>query len=88
MIPLNTLTSDVISWCRAYGSSAQTVNDVIGDVSLHGVIQKAIDAVNAAAVSNAQRIRKWRILPTDFSIPGGELGDYITLFHFIFISFH
>ena len=37
-------------------------------------IQAGIDAANKEAVSNAQKIQKWMIIPRDFSIPGGEIG--------------
>ena len=37
-------------------------------------MQAGIDRVNKEAVSNAQRVQKWMILPRDFSLPGGELG--------------
>ena len=36
-------------------------------------IDEGIAKYNKMAVSNAQRIQKWRILDTDFSVPGGEL---------------
>jgi len=37
-------------------------------------IQAGIDKANKEAVSNAQRIQKWMVIPRDFSLPGGELG--------------
>jgi len=33
-----------------------------------------MDLVNQQATSNAQRIQKFIVVPTDFSLPGGELG--------------
>merc|ERR1712156_645890 len=33
-----------------------------------------VDIANREAVSNAQKIQKWMVLPRDFSIPGGEIG--------------
>jgi len=33
-----------------------------------------MDSVNQQATSNAQKIQKFVVVPTDFSLPGGELG--------------
>lgn len=82
-MPLNTLTPEVIGWCRSLGSSATTVTDVINDVTLNDAIQKGIDEVNQKATSSAHRIQKFRILPTDFSIAGEELGWLAWLFEII-----
>ena len=61
---------------RSVGSNAKTVEDVLRgpDARVMRGIQAGIDAANRKAVSNAQRIQKWMILPRDFSLPGGELG--------------
>ena len=42
-------------------------------------IQAGIDKANAQAVSNASRVQKWTVIPTDLSIPGGELGPTLKL---------
>ena len=37
------------------------------DANVMRGLQKGIDAANREAVSNAQKIQKWMILPRDFS---------------------
>lgn len=41
---------------------------------IYHAIQAAINRVNAKAISSAQRIQKFTILPTDFSTATGELS--------------
>ena len=46
------------------------------DPLVYTAIQKGINAVNQRAISDAQKIQKWVILEKDFSISGGELGEW------------
>lgn len=46
------------------------------DRAVHAAIQEGINRVNEKATSNAQRIQKWTVLGRDFSISGGELGEW------------
>lgn len=73
------LTELAMDWCRSVGSNAKTVTDIVkgDDKAVLKAVQAGIDHVNSKAVSNAQKIQKWSILPKDFSIPGGELGKFL-----------
>ncbi|XP_018376154.1 PREDICTED: long-chain-fatty-acid--CoA ligase ACSBG2-like [Trachymyrmex cornetzi] len=79
--PLDTLAPDVLKWAQSIGSSAKTVTEVINsrDVVVYGEIDKAIKRANMQAISNAQKVQKFEILPHDFSIPTGELGPTLKL---------
>lgn len=81
LLPTDKLTQSAQEWCRSVGTQATTVHDVLRgpDDKIMAAIQKGIDRANLKAVSNAQRIQKWIILPLDFSIPGGELGPTMKL---------
>lgn len=76
MEPSGRLTRIARDWCRSVGSQASTVQDVLEgpDLAVMRGLQAGIDKANRQAVSNAQRIQKWMVIPKDFSIPGGEMG--------------
>ena len=42
-------------------------------------IEQAIVKRNQRATSNAQKIQKFKVLPKDFSVGGGELGPTLKL---------
>ncbi|XP_053575846.1 long-chain-fatty-acid--CoA ligase ACSBG1 [Bombina bombina] len=79
--PTNNLTLEAIRYCQNVGSEALTVSEIVGqkDQAVYRAIQDGIDKVNKEATSNAQRIQKWKILPKDFSIAGGEMGPTMKL---------
>ncbi|XP_018348118.1 PREDICTED: long-chain-fatty-acid--CoA ligase ACSBG2-like [Trachymyrmex septentrionalis] len=79
--PLDTLAPDVLKWAESIGSSAKTVTEVINsrDLAIYGEIDKAIKRANMRTVNNVQKVRKFEILPHDFSIPTGELGPTLKL---------
>uniref|UniRef100_A0A673LR38 long-chain-fatty-acid--CoA ligase n=1 Tax=Sinocyclocheilus rhinocerous TaxID=307959 RepID=A0A673LR38_9TELE len=75
--PTDELTPLAVEFCRQHGVIASKVSEIINktEPAIYKVIQEGIDRVNAKATSNAQRVQKWTILPRDFSISGGELGE-------------
>lgn len=75
--PEDELTPEAIELCRKLGSNATRISDIAGgrDRAVHAAIQEGINRVNEKATSNAQRIQKWIILDSDFSVTGGELGE-------------
>ena len=76
MIPGDKLDPATISWCRGVGSNATMMADILDmtDENVMQAIQKGITLANTKAISRAQMIQKWTVLPKQFSIPGGELG--------------
>lgn len=59
-------------WIAANKKDGATVADLTNDPDLIAVIQTAVDEANKA-VSRAESIRKFTILPVDFTIAGGQL---------------
>ncbi|XP_063311929.1 long-chain-fatty-acid--CoA ligase ACSBG2 isoform X1 [Pelobates fuscus] len=79
--PEDELTTEAVEFCRALGSKATRVSDIVGgkDKAVYAAIQETVNAVNEKSTSNAQKIQKWLILDRDFTIAGGELGPTMKL---------
>ncbi len=60
------------SWAEQHGMSGKSVADLTDDETLRAEVQDAIDHANKA-VSHAEAIKKFVILPEDFAIESGEL---------------
>ena len=70
---LVTIDPDALkAWVVNNKKDGASINDLINDPDLIAVIQTAVDEANKA-VSKAESIRKFTILPVDFTIAGGHL---------------
>jgi long-chain acyl-CoA synthetase len=65
------------AWAEQHGKSAD-IADLVDDPDLHSAIQEAIDDANQA-VSKAESIRKFEILPYDWTEEGGQLTPSLKL---------
>jgi long-chain acyl-CoA synthetase len=76
---LITIDQDALkSWVIANKKEGASLADLTTDPDLVAVVQTAVDEANKA-VSRAESIRKFRILPTDFTIAGGHLTAKLSL---------
>ena len=70
---LVTLDQDALkAWVANNKKDGATMADLVNDPDLIAVVQTAVDDANKA-VSKAESIRKFTLLPTDFTIAGGHL---------------
>jgi long-chain acyl-CoA synthetase len=70
---LVTIDPDALkAWVANHKKDGASINDLINDPDLIAVVQTAVDEANKA-VSKAESIRKFTILPVDFTIAGGHL---------------
>jgi long-chain acyl-CoA synthetase len=70
---LITIDPDAIKpWAVANKKEGASIAELAKDPTLQAVIQTAVDETNKA-VSRAESIRKFIILPVDFTIAGGHL---------------
>ena len=76
---LITIDQDMLKgWIAANNKAGAAINTLVNDPDLIAVIQTAVDEANKA-VSKAESIRKFVILPSDFTIAGGELTAKLSL---------
>eukprot|EP00092_Neocalanus_flemingeri_P008766 GFUD01009439.1.p1 GENE.GFUD01009439.1~~GFUD01009439.1.p1 ORF type:complete len:716 (+),score=170.32 GFUD01009439.1:61-2208(+) len=73
--PTDFLHPDVKEWLETVGSKAQTAEELIAEDSdeVKEFIMEALKRCNSKCVSNAAKVHKFMIAPTDFSLASGDL---------------
>lgn len=71
--PTNDLDLKALGIIKEIQSSAKTIDEAKACGKVRAYLEEGMKRVNARATSRAQNIGKFEILPTDFSISGGEL---------------
>jgi long-chain-fatty-acid--CoA ligase ACSBG len=64
---------------KELGQDVKTSDEAIANEKVKKFVEQCIEKANSKAVSRACHIRKWKFLPTDFSLPGGELTPTLKL---------
>ena len=64
---------------KELGVDLKTSDEACSNPKVGELIKKAMDATNKKSVSRAAHLRKFKLLPEDFSIPGGELTPTLKL---------
>lgn len=72
-LPTNQIANDLRTFLDEIGSTSQTIDQAVSDPKIRAAVERAVALANEQAASKAQHIRKWSIIPGDFTIAGGEL---------------
>lgn len=76
---LITLDQDFLSsWRKAKGKEQLSMEELTKDPDLHNTLQQAVDEANKA-VSKAESIKKFAILPIDLTIASGHLTPKLSI---------
>eukprot|EP00922_Rhytidocystis_sp_ex-Travisia-forbesii_P028092 GHVS01041237.1.p1 GENE.GHVS01041237.1~~GHVS01041237.1.p1 ORF type:complete len:786 (+),score=96.59 GHVS01041237.1:138-2495(+) len=77
--PTNNLAEQTVQLLETRGATARTTYEAATDHVMNQIIFEGVQRVNKRCPSRAQHIRKWRIVPQDFTIDGGELTPTMKL---------
>ena len=65
------LSDEVVDILKKKGSSAKTIKEAISCPKVNEMMKKGLEKANKKAISNAQRVQKYTILPLEFTVDSG-----------------
>lgn len=85
-IPLDDLSPEAVDWFKRLGYDFKYLSEVLNvakllQPSIYGKIIQALESglkkANDQALCNSQKVQYFTVLPSDFSVPTGELGKWL-----------
>jgi long-chain-fatty-acid--CoA ligase ACSBG len=77
------LESCAQAWCQSVGCAPTSVTDLVTNRELYAPVwdrvMQAIHTVNEQAMSRVAEVKKFTILPTEFTIGSGEVGPTLKI---------
>ena len=79
-MPSNKLTNEAVKFFKEQtGETFKTSDEAVKSQKVFELVQKCVAETNKKSVSKAAHIKKFKLLPVDFSMPGGELTPTMKL---------
>ena len=79
-VPSRNLTNEAKAVFKEHcGEDLKTTDEALAEPKVAAYVKRCIEATNKKSVSRAAHLRKFKLLPDDFSIPGGELTPTLKL---------
>jgi len=79
-LPSHNLTAEAVKYFKEKaGVDVKTSEEACKNQKIMDLVQTCVVATNKVLVSKAAHIKKFKLLPTDFSQPGGELTPTMKL---------